>query len=246
MAGSWRRVVWVAYDHLGGMVLANLAWSLASLPWLLAGAVLATVGAAFGRVGALAGLLVAAEVALVSPPSALLVAAGLRWARGEDVGWRAMGAVARRLAWPAQVLGLILSGVTAVLAVNVSFYGRFGGWVGLALGGAAVWGLLGAGLVAVHLLPALVLGDGTVRHALVTSARLTIARPGLAVALLGVVIAVLGIGLVSGIGLPCGLLAFLGLLLGVVDAEALGWPGRPPLPDEPQRGLADLLHPWRA
>lgn len=246
MTGVLKRFVWVAYDHLGGLVMANLLWGLLGLPWLAAGLALAVAGAALGGGWFLVGLFLATEMILLSPPSVALVLFGLRWARGQEAAWSSVLREARRFGWRAQALGLIGLGLTVVLVVNVAFYSRFGGWVGLALGGMAVWALLAVSLIAVHLLPALVLLDGTVGATVRVAAGLAVRRPLPSAGLLAATAATIGLGLASGIGLLCGLLSLLFLLVAISSAEALGWPGGPPRPEDSHRGLDDLLHPWRS
>lgn len=246
MTGILRRFAWVAYDHLGGLVLANLLWSLLSLPWLAAGLALAVAGAALGGGWALAGLFLAIETILLSPASVVLVVFGLRWARGQQADWPSVLREAWAFGWRAQALGLIGLGVAVVLAVNIGFYGGFGGWAGPVLGGMAVWALLAVLLIAVHLLPVLVLLDGTVGATILVAVRLAVSRPFISTGLLAATAVTIGLGLLSGIGLLCGLLALLALLVTIGAAEVLGWPGGPPRPEDPGRGVDDLLHPWRS
>jgi hypothetical protein len=136
--------------------------------------------------------------------------------------------------------------MAVVLAVNLGFYSRLGGWAGAVLGGMAVWALLAVLLIAVHLLPVLVLLDGTLGATVRVAVRLAMSRPFVSTGLLAATAVTIGLGLLSGVGLFCGLLALLALLVTIGVAEVLGWPGVPPRPEDPGRGMDDLLHPWRS
>ena len=121
MSGLLRRFLWTAYDHLGGLVLLNLVWTGLSLPWLLLAVLLVGLGKGLGGAQSLATGLLALEWVLCSPPTLLLFLAGRRWARDEEVAPRKLFEEWRRFAWRGQRLGLLVTGATLVLLVNIFF-----------------------------------------------------------------------------------------------------------------------------
>jgi uncharacterized membrane protein YesL len=241
---AWRLAAWVVYDHVGGLVVANLLWTLASLPWLAVAAVLVAAGWAAGGMWVAVGCLLAAQWALLSPPTLALCLAASDWLRCRPVPARRVARVTWSLALSAQGAGLLCCLATAVLAVNVSFYTSMGGWLGLVLAGLAIWGALLVGTVSLSVLPLLALHGGGLRAALQRSLRWLVLRPRTAASLMAATLVVLGLGLVSGVGLACGLLAAWAVWSTAIVAGSLGWPGGAPPPDLARRGLADLLRPW--
>ena len=65
-------------------------------------------------------------------------------------------AMIRRYALKSQVLGLLMAGGTVVLYVNLLFYIRMGGLMGLAFGGIIGWGVLCWMLVSLFAIPVLI------------------------------------------------------------------------------------------
>ncbi len=243
---AWRLAAWVTYDHVGGLVVANLLWALASLPWLAVAAVLMAAGWAVGGVWVAVGCLLAAQWVLLSPPTLALCLAASAWLRGRPVQVRLVAASAWSLALPAQGAGLLGCLATLVLAVNVSFYTAMGGWLGVVLAGLAIWGALLVGVVSVSVLPFLALHGGGLAAALRRSLRWLVLRPRAGASLVATTVVTLALGLASGVGLACGLLAAWAVLATAVVADSLDWPGGTPPPEVASRGLADLLRPWAA
>lgn len=246
--GSARQFAWALYDHLGGLVWCNVLWSLLSLPWLLAGGLLVEVGlnlqGQLAAQGGVASLVLGAELALFAPPGLLLFLAGKRWAAGHQVEVRGLLKEALRLSGRAQLLGLLLNGATAMLLVNLFFYQRLGGWLGLILSGTMLWLLLGLLAVSVFFFPVLIAQDRGVWQAARQSCLLACDNPKTAIGLLLAALLILGLGLATGIGLFCGGLSALALLVSICFRRlCFKYTGTVP-PEEPARSWRELIRPW--
>ncbi|MFH1569012.1 MAG: hypothetical protein ABIL09_13535 [Gemmatimonadota bacterium] len=240
-----RRCGWTAYDRLGGVVALNLLWDLAILPWVLAG--LAVVMAAVAVDGSpalrLASWLVAADLVLLSAPSALLCAAAGEWLEGRSLEMGQLLRSRARALLRAQAAGLLAAAATAVLSANAAFYTGLGTWLGAVLGGAMLWFLLGLHLVALYLLPAAV---GTApgaplwrQIALLAAGNLRFTAGLMAAVGLG-----LAVGVASGLGLLVGVVPALAVLLTAGYRHVLARAGAAPLPPPERRSLRDLARPW--
>lgn len=236
------------YDHLWALMGFNLLWTLLSLPWLAAGALLAGLGLNLGGElvlpGLVAGLLLGAELVLFAPPGLVLFLAGRRWAQDRPADLRAVLREALPFAARAQFLGLLLCGATGVLLANIFFYQRLGGWLGLILSGAMLWLLLALLLSAVFLFPVLLSLDGRVQAVAVQSFLLALDNLGLALGLLAAGLLFLGVGAFTGVGLFCGGLAGLALLVSLAFRRlCLKYAGEAP-PEEGPRHWRELIRPW--
>ena len=80
-----KKIFWVTYDNLGGLIVLNLTWSILSLPWAMVGYALVILGASGSGLEVFIATFLALELVLFSPPTLLLFAAGMRWAGGEAV-----------------------------------------------------------------------------------------------------------------------------------------------------------------
>ncbi|MBT4499364.1 MAG: hypothetical protein HOC74_16670 [Gemmatimonadetes bacterium] len=241
-----RRFLWVAYDHLGGLVLFNLVWTGLSLPWLLLGALLLGAGSEMGGGRGLAAVLMALELVLVSPPTLLLFLAARRWVREEEVGFGQLLAEWRRFAWRAQALGILTIGATCALVVNVFFYHQFASWVGLALSGLMLWFLLGVALIGLYLFPVLIAQEGSVWQTIRQSFLLVIDNVRLSLGLLLGTGFSFGIGVVSGLGLFCGMLTALVLFVSIGFRSLLPKYTGESLPEGPRRSWRELIRPWES
>lgn len=239
-----RRFLWVAYDHLGGLVLFNLVWTGLSLPWLLLGTLLLAAGSQMGGGRGLAAALIGLELALISPPTLLLFLAARGWVREEEVRFGPLLAEWKRFAWRAQVLGMLTAGATCALVVNVLFYRQFAGWVGLALSGLMLWFFLGVVLLGLYLFPVLIAQDGSVWQTIRQSFLLVVDNVGLSLGLLLGTVCFLGIGVVSGLGLFCGMLTALVLFVSIGFRSLLPKYTGEPLPEGVRRSWRELIRPW--
>ncbi len=246
--GRARQFAWAAYDHLGSLFLFNALWGLLSLPWLALGGALFSVGMSLQ--GELAGpglaisFLLGAELVLFAPPGLLLFLAGRSWAAGQEVQARALLKEVRRLGGRAQLLGLLLVAATSVLLVNILFYQRLGGWLGLALSGTMLWLLVALLLGAVFFFPVLISLDSGVWQVLRQSFLLAFDNPRAAIGLLLAALLILGLGLATGIGLFCGGLSALALLVSISFRRLCFKYTGEPLPEEPPRQWRELIRPW--
>ena len=244
MRETLRQFGWTAYDHLGGLVLLNLIWTGLSLPWLGAGVALFGVGRGLGGGAALCAGLVALDLVLLSPPSVLLFLAGWNWARKKEFR---MGTLFRSLpgyALRAQGVGLMVAGLHLLFLANAFFYARFSGWIGLVLEWVMIWSVLGVGLAALFTFPLLVSQGGGVRGIFRQSLLLAVDNIGCSLGLLTAVSTGLLLGALSGIGLFCGMLALLALLICVCFRRLASRYTGEPLPEEPFRTWRELLRPW--
>ena len=239
-----RRFLWVAYDHLGGVVLFNLVWTGLSLPWLLLGALLLGAGSEMGGGRGLAAALIALELVLVSPPTLLLFLATRRWVREEVVRCGELFAEWRRFAWRAQVLGGLTVGGTGALMVNALFYRQFAGWVGLALSGLMLWFLLGVVLIGFYLFPVLIAQEGSAWQTIRQSFLLVVDNVRLSLLLLLGTGFFFGVGVISGLGLFCGMLTALVLFVSIGFRSLLPKYTGEPLPGGPRRSWRELIRPW--
>jgi len=216
LAGLVRQVARVGYDRLGGLLALNLAWDLAVAPWALAGwaAIVALDGAGGGVGPRLAISLAAVQFVALSPPTALICAAGEEWLDGAGADLVHLVRTRRRGLVRAQMLGAGAAVATAVLAMNAVFYHSIGGWLGAALAGSMVWLLVALQLVSLYLLPAAVAGSTTSAWgALRQAAALAAGHPGYSAGLLGLALMIAAAGAFSGAGLLLGLTSVTGLLL---------------------------------
>ncbi|MBI2505606.1 MAG: hypothetical protein HYW07_20530 [Candidatus Latescibacteria bacterium] len=246
--GLAKRFAWAVYDHLWALIGFNLLWTLLSLPWLAAGALLAAAGlnleGELALPGAIAGLLLGAELVLFAPPGLLLFAAGQHWAGDRPAEVRAILREVLRFALRVQLLGLFLCGVTGLLLINIFFYQRLGGWLGLILSGSMLWLLLALLLTAAFSFPVLLSQDSRVWPVVRQSFLLVLDNPRLAGGLLLGSLLLLGISAFTGVGLFCGGLAALALLVSLGFRQlCFKYSGAQP-PSAPPRHWRELIRPW--
>ena len=244
MQSRVKNFFWTAYDHLGGLIVINLLWSALSLPWLGAGFLLVSLGASRSNWAFLTTVLLAVELVLVAPPAVLLFAAGARWARGESFQVRVLFAEVRRLAMRAQGLGLVVMVSTLLMLVNINFYLQFKGWLGLVLSGTMTWLLVAVLLMVGYIFPLLVAQELGLWRTLHQSFLVALDNLKLSFGLLLATLLTLLVGMVSGVGLFCGLLAALALLMSLCFRRLLPKYTGEPLPEEPVRRWRELIRPW--
>lgn len=216
----------MAYDHLGSLVLLNIAWVMLSLPWFIVAGVgtqlSVVLGAqlqapAAGAIGLAAGI----TFCVYSPPSFMLLVATGQWLRGEDTPDRArLWEAVRNRFWPVQIFGLLLSLVVVLLLVNALFYHSWGGWSGAGLSGFMLWLLLGLIVISLYWLPLLALAPTLAwRQVLRQSLFLAFSHPLMSILLLLTLLALAAAGLASGIGWCCGVWAMGALQLNLGTAR---------------------------
>jgi uncharacterized membrane protein YesL len=249
-----KQFAWSFYDNLGGLIVVNVVWALVCLPWL-GGAVLIVawggdVGGEWSAAIAATSALLAVEFVIFSPPSVLLFLAGRRWARGEvadirDLLKRLPGFFAR-----AQLLGLTVMGGSLLLLVNAVFYShRLGGWSGTILSGAMIWFLVALLVSSMYLFPTLISrsdqrqGVGAaLRHSLLVA----IDNIGLSLGLFTLGVAGMALAVVTGVGVLCGGVAAVALLVSVGFHRILRQYGlADPTEASSPRSWRDLLRPWQ-
>jgi len=235
---------WTAYDHLGGLIVLNLVWTALSLPWILVGYMLVGQGANLSPWGGFTTAFLAVELVVFAPPTMLLFLAGACWARGEKIQAKTLFAEVRRFALRAQLLGLVLVVLSLILVLNIYFYQQFNGWPGLILSTIMVWFLVAALLLSMYLFPLLTMQDERVWYILRQSFLLAIDNIKLSFGLLLMTLFTFFFGIVSGIGLFCGLLAALALLMSICFRELLPKYTGEPLPEEVPRKWRELIRPW--
>jgi len=239
-----RSFLWLAYDHMGGLVAYNMLWSALNLPYWILAYLLWNAGVMLGGTSAIVTTLLAVQVALFSPPSLVLYIVAAAWVRRREI---AVGEVLRKLRhffFRAQILQFTLLIASVLLSLNIAFYKDFSGWLGLVLSGLMLWLLLALALVALQLFPLLVTQDMGVRKTLHQSLLLAVGHIGGSVALLLVYIAFCAVGILTGVGLFCGFFAayvlwasaYYRMLLSRYTGEAL--------PAEEPRQLSELIRPW--
>ena len=244
MTAALKQFAWTAYDHMGRFFLLNLLWSGLSLPWFGLGMLIFVLGAGMGEWGFLGGMLLALDLVLVAPPTVLFFLGGRRWARGEEVSIKEIFRQLPCFAWRAQALGLMVVGAHLVLLVNAFFYRDCAGWLGLVLSGVMLWFMLAVAMVSVFVFPVLLGQEGGIWQTARQSFLLVVDNVKLSLGLLLAVLVFLGLGMLSGIGLFCGLLAGLALLISVCFRRLLPKYTGELLPEEPSRRLRELIRPW--
>ncbi|MEW6751447.1 MAG: hypothetical protein AB1505_10795 [Candidatus Latescibacterota bacterium] len=241
-----RRFGWAAYDHLGGLVLLNLLWAVLALPWLLAAYVGLQTAAAAGPAWLVASIPLAAQGVLLSPPSLLLFAAGLRWASGQDTSLAELLAAVRPHVWRAQALGAAAVVLSGLAALDAAVYRHLAGWLGLLFSGLMLWFLVAVAMVGLYAYPVLLTQQtgivATVRHSFAIAMANLRLTGGLVLACL----AFLVVGVLSGAGLFLGLLAAAVLLVSVCFRQLLTRYTGKPLPEEPPRTWRQVIRPWEA
>ncbi len=238
------RFLWMAYDHLGGLVLFNLLWGIFNLPWLALALIAWKSGLAWGGAGVLVGFLLALELVFLSPVSLLLYLVGREWARQREMGVGEALRGARHFFVRAQLLQLLVVATTAILLLNAVFYRSFAGWTGLFLSGVMAWLLLALALVAVQLMPLLVTQDGSLWQTIRQALLLTVDNIVGSFVLLLAVCAFCALGMVTGIGVFCGLTSALALFVSMYYRVLLNKYSGKTLPEEKRRGLNELIRPW--
>lgn len=239
-----RRVAWLAYDHLGGLVLLNVVWLLAALPWLLAALWLVRRAMVYGPLVLVLTLAVVAGMMALAPPTLLLFLAATVWQQEQRVDRGNLLRPWRALAGRALLLSLIYAGGMAMLGFNVLFYRHFGGLAGMALSFVCIWLLVFALLMAPYPLPVLCRWRQGVWATLRLSLILVLRRPSSALMLGFAGLLFVGLGLVSGVGWAVGLVSVWALLASDVVDRVSGCIMGQPAPPEPQRSWRELLRPW--
>ena len=239
-----RNFLWKAYDHLGQLVGYNLLWSALSLPWIAAAYMLLRFGFSLGGFFLPGAVVLAAALLYAAPATVLLFIIGAAWARGDELGLRELMAAGRVFLWRSVILGTLVIAATALVLVNMVFYQQLGGWLGALLSGLIVWLLLLAGMVTVYLFPVLVTQEGSVFSTLKQSLLLAADNIKLSLVLLLAAGLFFAVGLASGLGLFCGIMAAWALLISIAFRALLPKYTGETLPAEAPRGLRELVRPW--
>jgi len=243
-----RHLFFQAYDHLGSLIVLNLAWAALNLPWCLAACLLfllASLHLRSGRadVGA-AVASVAVCIGLVSPPTVAL----LNVVREADLGIggrvRVLLRAFRRRFWTAQAVGLLLAGAAGLLSLNFGYYAGLGGpWrpVGWVLLGVVLW--TGVGLLTVApMWAAAAAQTGRVREGFLAAGGLALSRPGLCLGVSAITGLLLLAGAATGVGLFLGAVSVAGLWV-VLSHDALS-SAREGCDLSASRSLRELWRPW--
>lgn len=241
-----KRYGWMCYDHLGGVVLYNVLWSVLNLPYLACAYAIAKTGFALGPWGAVGGGVLAVVVAFFSPPSTLVYWACAAWVRRQEVG---LGDALRSLKGfylRAQLLQLALLAISATLVLNAAFYSDFAGWWGLFLGALMAWLLLGLTAVALYILPLLVTQDTGMGETLRKSALLAVAHAGGSLFQCAVFGVFLVVGAFSGVGMFCGVFTAWSLWMSLYMRGVLMRYTGEEWDEEAPRSLREILRPWES
>ena len=239
-----KKTFWATYDNLGGLILLNLTWSVLSLPWLMVFYALVVLGASRSGWELFIATFLAFEVVFFSPPTLLLFAAGMRWARGEAVQFKILFDEVKKFAFRGQLLGLMIFFTSLLLLANVYFYRQIGGWAGLILGSTMVWFLIALLLLGPYLFPLLILRKGNLWDTLSQCFLLMVDNIKLSIGLLLANLLILFIGAISVAGLFCGLFAVLALMVCICFRELLPKYTGQHLPEETPRKWRELIRPW--
>jgi uncharacterized membrane protein YesL len=205
-----KKSFWNTYDHLGGCILLNLLWSLLSLPWLCVSILLLSTGwaqIADGRM--LMGLMVVVvgvQQLLVTPVSAALWAVTARWVHYQKAGGRDFFPALRKFFGRSLSLWLLFTLSALLLALNVAFYQRLPGKLGLLgafISGLMGWAYLFLCLVQMYALPILVQEELPVISCLRRSALVVLDNVWYSLCLALLACSLLFVGLISVAGFLC-------------------------------------------
>lgn len=149
-----KKTFWNTFDHLGGLVLLNLAWMLLATPWLIGGFLAArALAAAYGPAGVITGFAATLASVWLSPGCLWVLSVCAAWARYEPPDRSAVWSMLRERLLPGLWLSLAVGAVALILGVNGAFYLRLGApfrWLGLLLAGVMIWGLVALLAIAFH------------------------------------------------------------------------------------------------
>ena len=241
-----RRFLWLFYDHLGGVVLCNLLWSLINIPYVFLAYSILQTGLSAGTLSSVGGVIVALIAAFFSPPSLIVYWVGASWVRRREVHLKEAWFLLKAQFIRAQILQLILVVASVALILNAAFYVNFTGLFGLFLAALMGWLIVATGLVGLYCLPLLVTQDTSVWQTLRQSLLLAVTHPRFSLKGGIVFLLFLALGAVSGIGFFCGLfvawsLWFNTYLRGVLmeyTGESWG--------EEEERSFREIIRPWES
>jgi len=186
----------------------------------------------------------ALQAAFFSPPSLVLYIATAAWVRRRDIDIGEVLRTLRHFFIRAQILQAVLLGVGALLLLNMSFYKDIAGWFGLFLSGLMAWLLLASILISLQFFPLLVTQDDAVWKTMRQSFLLAAAHIRGSFVLLLVCIVCIGGGVLTGVGLFCGLFAAYVLWVSAYFRVLLSRYSGEQLPVEEPRQLRELVRPW--
>lgn len=251
-----RRSFWCWYDHLWGVIVLNILWTLLNLPWLVVGYCIVVFGLPSGAGHPFIGigiLLIALEFCLFSPPSVGVIGVLHQYVEGKEASVKEIFAQTKRYFWKGVTIEGMLILLTGIIFFNISFYGRFTDrWsmLGAGLTGLMIWGLFELGVIAIFVFPVMVSQEtdliGTLKHSLF----FTIRHPLWGGVFLLTGAGLLAMGIFSGIGpfLGATTTAFLVIYCGfreLVKAEIRKRePGRVWPEDEERRSFREVIKPW--
>ena len=241
-----RRFLWLFYDHLGGVVLCNLLWSLINIPYAFLSYLVLQAGLSAGTWSSVGGIVLALITTFFSPPSLIVYWAGASWVRRREVHLKDAWSLLKSQFVRAQILQLILVVASISLMLNAAFYGDFAGLFGLFLAALMGWLLVATGVIGLYSLPLLVTQDTGVWQTLRQSLLLAVTHLGGSLKGGVVFLLFLALGAVSGIGFFCGFfvawsLWFNTYLRGVLmeyTGESWG--------EEEERSLREIIRPWES
>ena len=195
-----RRFLWLFYDHLGGVVLCNLLWSLINIPYAFLSYLVLQAGLSAGTWSSVGGIVLALITTFFSPPSLIVYWAGASWVRRREVHLKEAWSLLKSQFVRAQILQLILVVASISLMLNAAFYGDFSGLFGLFLAALMGWLLVAIGVIGLYSLPLLVTQDTGVWQTLRQSLLLAVTHLGGSLKGGIVFLIFLALGAVSGIG----------------------------------------------
>ncbi len=251
---------WISYDHLGKLVMANAIWFLLSFGAII----LATSIARYAGWSQQARSLILASgfaVSLVTVPS---VSAGMIHltsliVQNKDAEIKDLFQGMRRHFGRSVALGLVSLVVWAMLAGNIIFYARVIGprnfWLGVTLGGVAIWMFAFYNVMLVYFAPLIVHRTAGPLGTFKIAALLTLDNLRLSSGLYISVWVIVLLACLTGVGIIFLMAGLSGVLLNVGYGELARRyerkhrekAGLEPLEEEDEyagRGLRDILKPW--
>ncbi len=250
-----KKTFWNTFDHLGTLILLNLAWFFVSVPWLLGGffAVRVLTGM-LGVTGLVAGAAAWILSVWLNPASLWVLSIASDWADYQSLSRGEMWGLLRARLLTGLWLSIAAFAIALILGVNGAFYLSLSGgfhWIGLLLAGVTIWALVALMSLGYHL--GLILArdrSAGVRSALRHALYVALAMPATSFFLgIGTLIGA-GLLVLTQVGIPLAAMTFPSMFAATGERELfkrlLPPEERDPVADrtEEARTFRDLIKPW--
>jgi len=251
---------WISYDHLGKLFMANAIWfSLSFGAIILAASIARYTGWSQSARSLILASGFAASLVTVPSVSAGMIHFTSLLVQKKDAEIKDLFQGMRRNSGRSVALSLLATVVWAVLAANIMFYARVIGprnfWLGVILGGMAIWMFAFYNVMLVYFAPLTVHRTAGPLGTFKLAALLTVDNLRLSSGLYLSVWVIILLACLTGVGIIFLMAGLSGVLVNVGYGELARRyerkhrekAGLEPLEEEDQyagRGLRDILKPW--